>query len=62
MSADSEKWLEVFGEFRHAVEHHVKDEENRIFEKARKVLDDDEAEQLAERMDRLKERAIDKAA
>src|SRR5690348_6414963 len=30
MSAESEKWMELFGEFKHAVEHHVKDEEERI--------------------------------
>jgi hemerythrin superfamily protein len=62
MSAESEKWLEVFGEFKHAVEHHVKEEEGRIFEKAKQVLDDDEAEQLAEEMDRMKEEATEQAA
>lgn len=62
MSADSEKWLEIFGEFKHAVEHHVKDEEGRIFDKARDVLDDDEAEQLVEEMERMKEDAFEYAA
>jgi len=59
---ENAKWLEMFGEFKHAVEHHVKDEEERIFEKARQVLDDDEAEQLAWDMESLKERIMQKAA
>jgi hemerythrin superfamily protein len=62
MSANSEKWLEVFGEFKHAVEHHVKDEEERIFEKARMILDEEEEEQLAEDMDRLKHDNVKEAA
>jgi len=62
MSAESPKWMELFGEFKHAVEHHVKDEENRIFEKARRVLSDDEAEQLAEDMDQMKEETMGEAA
>jgi hemerythrin superfamily protein len=62
VSVESEKWLEIFGELKHAVEHHVRDEETRIFEKAMQVLDDDEAEQLADEMDRLKEQAMEDAA
>ncbi len=53
-STQSEKWLELFGEFKHAVEHHVKLEEDRIFEKARKILNGEEAEALAEDMQRMK--------
>jgi len=62
MSAESPKWLELFGEFKHAVEHHVKDEENRIFEKARQVLDDDQAEELAEEMEQMKQETTQQAA
>src|SRR3989338_8473243 len=54
MSADNGKWMELFGEFKHAVEHHVHEEEERIFPKAKQILSDEEAEQLAEDMDRLK--------
>lgn len=61
MSVESPKWIEVFGEFKHAVEHHVKDEESRIFEKARYVLSDDEAEQLAEEMEQMKEETLEAA-
>lgn len=56
-SMQGEKWLELFGEFKHAVEHHVKLEEERIFEKARKILHGDEAEALGKDMHRLKEAA-----
>jgi hypothetical protein len=62
MSAESPKWMELFGELKHAVEHHVKDEETRIFDKARQVLNDDEVEQLAEDMDQMKEEAMGEAA
>lgn len=62
MSADSDKWMELFGEFKHAVEHHVRDEEQRIFEKARHVLSDDDAEDLAEEMQQMKEEARSNAA
>jgi hemerythrin superfamily protein len=62
LSADSEKWMELFGEFRQAVEHHVKDEEERIFPKAKQILSDEEAEQLSREMARLKEEALENAA
>jgi hemerythrin superfamily protein len=55
MSAKSEKWLEVFGEFKHCVEHHVKEEEGEIFDKARKLLSEEEAVRLAEQMDAMKQ-------
>lgn len=58
MPVENSKWMELFGEFKHAVEHHVKDEEYRIFEKARRILSNDEAEQLAEEMDRMKEETL----
>lgn len=61
-SAEDEMWLELFGEFKHAVEHHVREEEGQIFEKARKLLDENEARWLAERMDTLKREAVRKAA
>lgn len=51
---NSEKWIEQFGEFKHAVSHHVKEEEEIIFEKAKKVISDKKAEELAIEMDELK--------
>jgi hemerythrin superfamily protein len=62
MSADSDKWMELFGEFKHAVEHHVHEEEDRVFPKAKRILSDEEARQLAREMDRLKNESMDKAA
>lgn len=62
MSADTEEWMELFGEFKHAVEHHVHEEEGRVFEKARRILSDDEAQELAEEMDQMKDDALQAAA
>lgn len=53
--ADSQ-WLVNFGCLKHAVEHHVEEEEGPIFEKARKVLTENKAEELADQMETLKER------
>jgi len=47
-------WMEKFGELKHAVEHHVKEEEGEIFAKARNLLSADQADQLARDMDRVK--------
>ena len=64
MKADSPKWMECFGEFKHAVSHHVKEEEEeeRIFEKAKKVLSKQDAQNLAREMDALKKEAMQAAA
>jgi hemerythrin superfamily protein len=51
---ESEEWMEQFGEFKHAVTHHVEEEEGEIFEKAKKYLSDEQAIQLAKEMDKLK--------
>jgi hemerythrin superfamily protein len=52
---ESEEWLEQFGEFKHAVTHHVEEEEGDIFEKAKKYLSETQAVKLAEEMDALKQ-------
>lgn len=54
ISLESEKWLEQFGEFKHSVTHHVDEEEGDIFEKAKKVLSPEQANQLAIDMEELK--------
>lgn len=51
---ESEKWLEQFGELKHSVTHHVKEEEGNIFKKAKTVLSSEQADQLAREMDALK--------
>lgn len=52
----SEFWLEKFGELKHAVTHHVGEEEGEVFTKARQVLTPEIATQLASDMDDLKMR------
>ncbi|MCE3232251.1 MAG: Hemerythrin cation binding domain protein [Rickettsiaceae bacterium] len=51
---NSENWIEQFGEFKHSVMHHVKEEEGEIFEQAKKILSERQAEKLAEEMEALK--------
>ncbi|MCE3255772.1 MAG: Hemerythrin cation binding domain protein [Rickettsiaceae bacterium] len=51
---DSREWVEQFGEFKHNVTHHVKEEEEAVFDKAKKVLSDKKAKELAVEMDELK--------
>ena len=51
---NSEEWIEQFGEFKHSVTHHVHEEEGKIFEKAKKVLSDKKAQELAIEMEELK--------
>lgn len=62
ITMESEKWIETFGEFKHSVEHHVKEEEEDIFQKARMVLSHPEAVQLAKEMDALKQKHSQAAA
>ena len=52
----SEPWLLSFGQLKHAVEHHVKEEEGEIFDKAKDILSESEAEALADEMDKLKQK------
>jgi len=51
---NSPEWLEQFGEFKHSVTHHVHEEEDIIFDKAKKVLSDKNANELALEMEKLK--------
>lgn len=56
LDVNDELWIETFGEFKHAVSHHVEEEEERIFEKAKKYLSGDDAKKLAQEMDMLKKK------
>lgn len=58
----SDEWLVVFGQLKHTVEHHVKDEEGEMFKKARKVLTKKQAQDLAEEMDKLKQEMLEVGA
>lgn len=53
-------WMELFGELKHAVTHHVEEEEGEIFEKARKYLSESEAVALAKEMDAMKKEQMKK--
>jgi hemerythrin superfamily protein len=55
LSIEGEKWMEQFGEFKHSVTHHVNEEEEDIFEKAKKILTSVQATQLAKDMEALKQ-------
>lgn len=50
----SDEWLEQLGELKHAVAHHVFEEESEIFHKAKKLLTKDEAINLAADMEKFK--------
>ncbi len=50
----SAKWLIHVGELKHAVEHHVEEEEEHIFNEAKELLSSQEASELARQMDALK--------
>jgi len=56
--AEDESWIELFGEFKHCVTHHVEEEEQDVFEQAKKYLKADQAKQLAKDMDALKKQAM----
>ena len=58
--AEDESWIELFGEFKHCVTHHVEEEEQDVFEQAKKYLEDDQAKQLAKDMDTLKKQLMAK--
>jgi hemerythrin superfamily protein len=52
---DSPEWLVAFGGLKHAVEHHIEEEEGEIFEKAKKVIPEGRAKALAREMEALKQ-------
>lgn len=54
-----ELWIETFGEFKHAVSHHVKEEETEVWKKAKKLLSDADAEKLADEMAAVKQEMKD---
>ncbi len=58
---DTEKWLEQFGEFKHSVMHHVKNE-GILFKKAKKLLTDAQASDLAVKMEEMKRKKLNPAA
>ena len=58
LSENDEMWMVKFGELKHAVEHHVHDEETNVWKKARMVLTADQESRLARDMDREKQKLL----
>lgn len=58
LSVNDEMWMVKFGELKHAIEHHVHDEETNLWKKARMVLTSDQERTLARDMDREKQRML----
>ncbi|HKZ77804.1 MAG TPA: hemerythrin domain-containing protein [Pyrinomonadaceae bacterium] len=55
MPKDDEQWTAKFTVLKENVEHHVEEEEGEMFKKARKVLNEQEADLLGTRMEKAKE-------
>jgi hemerythrin superfamily protein len=55
MAPDDPKWLGRLGELQQKVEHHVQEEEGQLFPKARKLISQDEAEELGETVQTTKD-------
>lgn len=51
-------WEKEVEQLKGMVDHHVKEEENTIFKKAKKILSDDEAYALKEKMHYLKRKLV----
>jgi len=58
LSENNEMWMVKFGELKHAVEHHVIEEESYVWKKARMVLSPDQERTLARDMDREKQKLL----
>ncbi len=52
---ESDEWLEVFKELKHAVDHHVEEEESDIFKRAKQYLTAEQAEVLVTEMEKEKQ-------
>jgi len=55
MAVTSESWAAKFQVLREITEHHLEEEEEELFEMARKVLDDNEATFLGDEFDRRRQ-------
>jgi len=58
MNSTSAEWLDTVEELTEAVEHHAMDEEKKLFPKARKIMDDADAQSMAEEYLKIKQKAL----
>ena len=54
VSVEDERWAAKFSVMKENVEHHIEEEENDMFEKAKQIFSDDELNELGERMETKK--------
>ena len=57
MEPGAAEWSAGIADLKKAVQHHVREEEQRIFPAARKEIDEDEANDLARRVQAMKQKA-----
>jgi iron-sulfur cluster repair protein YtfE (RIC family) len=57
MSPEAADWTERLDQLESAVEHHVREEEEKVFPAARKEIGEDEAADLARRVQEMKQKA-----
>jgi hemerythrin superfamily protein len=62
MDKSEEKWTARFTVLKENIEHHVEEEEGEMFKKARKVLSEEEAEDLGARLEAAKGETTKSAA
>jgi hemerythrin-like domain-containing protein len=62
LGKDEEQWTAKFTVLKEQIERHVKEEEDEMFPKARKVLSEEEAETLGARLEEAKEKQQKAAA
>jgi len=58
MPVDAEMWQAKAKVLKENIEHHIEEEEGEMFEKARKVLSEEQLEQLGARMEAVKKEAL----
>lgn len=58
MPPDDEEWTDTFDELKQTIEHHVDEEENEMFVKARDVLSPQQLEDLGTRMQQEKQQQL----
>lgn len=62
MDKGNEQWTARFTVLKENIEHHVEEEEDEMFKKARKVLSEEEAEDLGARLEAAKAEPLKSAA